>query len=217
MARPVAGFYGTAVVGPVNTVAPAITGTANVGQTLTCSTGTWTGTGVISYAYQWRRAGLAISGATSSTYTLLLADDTLLVDCVVTATDDDGSRAATASGVTVTYAAPSAAGLLADQTYTQGSGDQTVNAATDFTGATGGTWSVTGTGASIDGTGTVTITTADLRSLSAVTVTYTNSGGSANSSFDVTVQEAASGWTVGNGVWDDTLNWDDTGTWADAA
>jgi hypothetical protein len=94
------------VPGPTNAVAPAITGTAQVGQTLTCSTGTWTGTGSISYARQWLRNGANISGATSSTYTLQAADDLTTVSCRVTATDDLGARAASATGVAVTYAAP---------------------------------------------------------------------------------------------------------------
>lgn len=175
--------------GPVNTVAPAITGTAEVGETLTCSAGTWTGTGTITYAYQWRRNGSNIAAATANTYTLVSADDSTTVDCVVTATDDEGSTGATATGVSVTYAAPVAAGGLADQTYFEDTGDKTVDASTDFTGAVGGSWSVTGTEASIDSAGTVTIGTATARSLSTVTVTYTNSGGSDSSGFSVTVNE----------------------------
>jgi hypothetical protein len=38
---------------PVNTVAPAVTGTATFGQTLSCSTGTWEAAPLpISYAFQ---------------------------------------------------------------------------------------------------------------------------------------------------------------------
>jgi hypothetical protein len=37
---------GTWPVVPNNTVAPAVTGTAQVGSTLSCTTGTWTGAGV---------------------------------------------------------------------------------------------------------------------------------------------------------------------------
>lgn len=38
---------------PENTVAPVVSGTAQVGQTLSCTTGTWTGTTPIAYTYQW--------------------------------------------------------------------------------------------------------------------------------------------------------------------
>ncbi|HEY5160374.1 MAG TPA: hypothetical protein VII83_04800 [Gaiellaceae bacterium] len=41
-------------VAPVNTTAPAITGTAQVGKALTASSGSWTGSRPISYTYQWQ-------------------------------------------------------------------------------------------------------------------------------------------------------------------
>ena len=78
--------------GPVNTVAPSISGTAERGETLTSTTGTWTGTGTITYAYQWKRNGSNISGATTSTYVLVAADDNANITCLVTATDDAGSN-----------------------------------------------------------------------------------------------------------------------------
>lgn len=86
------------VVAPTNTVLPAITGTTTVGQTLTASTGTWTGlpTG---YAYQWLRAGSAISGATGSTYALAAADEGSLISVTVTSTNAGGSAEATSAGV----------------------------------------------------------------------------------------------------------------------
>lgn len=56
---------------PVNTVAPAVTGTPTVGSTLSLSNGTWTGSPT-SYAYQWQEdiasVWTNISGATSNTY-----------------------------------------------------------------------------------------------------------------------------------------------------
>lgn len=82
---------------PVNTVAPAITGTLEVGYTLTCSTGTWTG-GATSYTYQWQRVNDStadISGATSSTYVITSSDCGHILQCVVTAlkTNDDSASA----------------------------------------------------------------------------------------------------------------------------
>ena len=72
---------------PVNTVAPAITGTAQEGQTLTCLTGTWTGTPIITYSYQWKRNNSNIVSATNSTYTLVTADVGQSIKCTVTATN----------------------------------------------------------------------------------------------------------------------------------
>src|SRR6185312_9685008 len=65
---------------PVNTVAPAISGTARDGSTLSVTQGTWTGTPSVTYAYQWRRCDSAgancadIAGATAATYALTSSD-----------------------------------------------------------------------------------------------------------------------------------------------
>lgn len=93
-----------AAVLPVNTVAPAITGTAQEGQTLTCSTGTWTGTPIITYTYQWKRNGSNIGSATNSTYTLVTADVGQSIKCTVTATNGAGSVNADSNTVTPTAA-----------------------------------------------------------------------------------------------------------------
>lgn len=84
---------------PVNTVAPAITGTAQEGQTLTCSTGTWTGTPTITYAYQWKRNNVNIGSATNSTYLLVAADVGQSIKCTVTATNGVGSANADSNTV----------------------------------------------------------------------------------------------------------------------
>lgn len=86
---------------PVNTVAPVISGTAVVGQTLSSTTGTWTGTPTITYAYQWKRNGSNIASATSSTYTLVQADATFAITCAVTATNVAGSAEATSNSLTI--------------------------------------------------------------------------------------------------------------------
>lgn len=93
--------------GPTNTVAPVVSGTATVGQTTSSTTGTWSGEGTITYAYQWLKDGVAISGATSSTYTLTAGEEGGLVSCRVTATDDNGSTSATSNSVGPVAAAPS--------------------------------------------------------------------------------------------------------------
>ena len=84
---------------PVNSVAPAITGTARVGQTLTSSTGTWSNSPT-GYAYQWLRAGVAIAGATGATYPLVTADVGAIITVRVVASNAGGSSAAaTSAGV----------------------------------------------------------------------------------------------------------------------
>lgn len=79
---------------PVNTVAPVISGTATIGQTLTSTTGTWTSdTGVTGYLYQWYRGATLITGATNSTYILTISDVSYDITCKVAATDTDGTSA----------------------------------------------------------------------------------------------------------------------------
>jgi len=72
-----------------------------VGETVSCSTGTWIGQTPITYAYQWKRNGVNISGATSSTYTIVLADDGTSLTCEVTATNSVGSTSALSNTQTV--------------------------------------------------------------------------------------------------------------------
>lgn len=74
---------------PVNTVAPAVTGTAIVDSTLTTTNGTWIAG--FTFTYQWRRDEQPIAGATASTYTLVGADEEAEIDCVVTAVNFSGS------------------------------------------------------------------------------------------------------------------------------
>jgi hypothetical protein len=84
---------------PANTSPPAITGTVVVGQTLTVTSGSWTGDAPITYAYQWRRCNDAgascsdISGATGSTRVLTTGDAGYTLRVQVTATNGAGSSA----------------------------------------------------------------------------------------------------------------------------
>lgn len=82
-------------VAPVNTALPTISGTAQQGQALTTTAGTWSGSPT--YAYQWLRAGSPISGATSSSYTLTSADVGAMVMIRITATNSAGSASATSA------------------------------------------------------------------------------------------------------------------------
>jgi lysophospholipase L1-like esterase len=81
---------------PVNTVAPAISGTQQVGQTITSSTGTWNSTPT-SYTYQWKRDSVSIGGRTTNSYTLVAMDALCTITCEVTAINAYGSAVASAS------------------------------------------------------------------------------------------------------------------------
>lgn len=76
---------------PFNTILPVITGTAAEGQVLTATQGSWTGYPAPTYAYAWLRNGVAIGGATVSTYTLVAGDVGNQISVQVTATNTEGS------------------------------------------------------------------------------------------------------------------------------
>jgi len=103
----------TAPSPPVNTAPPAISGTPQDGQTLTASTGTWTGTQPITYAYQWLRCDstgtncAAIAAATGASYAVTSADVGSTLRVTVTATNSVGSATATSSPTTVVQSADS--------------------------------------------------------------------------------------------------------------
>jgi hypothetical protein len=89
-------------VAPVNLLPPTVSGTTAQGQTLSTTTGTWSDTsGTFTYAWQdCDSAGAncaAISGATSSSYTLAAGDVDSTVRSVVTAKNAGGSGSAPSS------------------------------------------------------------------------------------------------------------------------
>ncbi len=104
---------GAAPVAPTNTVAPVVSGTATVGQTLSCTTGTWTGDATIVFTYQWQRAGVNIGSATSSTYLLVDADYGSAIRCRVTGTNGAGNATAN-SNATAAVARTYAQEVLSD-------------------------------------------------------------------------------------------------------
>lgn len=82
---------------PANTVAPAITGTAEVGETLTVTNGTWNGTPAPTYARQWYADDEPIEGADGLTYVLTEDEEGAVITVVVTATNAAGSAQATSN------------------------------------------------------------------------------------------------------------------------
>lgn len=84
---------------PTFPVAPSISGTPTVGETLTGSSGV-VSNGSVS-GRQWLRDGEPISGATAATYTLTAEDAGLAVAFQVTAIGAGGKATATSPAVTV--------------------------------------------------------------------------------------------------------------------
>ena len=64
-------------VGPKDTELPTVSGTATAGQTLTASSGKWTGTEPILYEYEWLRCNTAGSECTTASAASLLATYTV--------------------------------------------------------------------------------------------------------------------------------------------
>lgn len=100
----VAVLVAKAISTPLNTVIPAITGTAQVGQVLTSTTGTWKGSG-ITYARTWTADGVTIAGATAATYTPVVGDIGKVIRVIVTATNASGSLFATSNPTAAVIAA----------------------------------------------------------------------------------------------------------------
>jgi hypothetical protein len=84
---------------PAEQSAPQLSGTARAGYLLSATTGTWTGTAPISYAFQWQRCDAGggcqnVTGAAEPNYTLSDADLGSRLRVLVTATNTAGSSTA---------------------------------------------------------------------------------------------------------------------------
>ena len=115
---PTAAVVAAPVPVPVKSVAPSITGTAQVGDTLTSSTGTWSGS-PSSYSYAWKdcSAGTCttISGAstTSGSYLVASGDVGDTIEVAVTARNAGGQSApATSAPTAVVTSSSGGAGAL---------------------------------------------------------------------------------------------------------
>jgi hypothetical protein len=130
---------GALAAAPANTANPVVSGTAKVGQTLTVSNGTWTGSPT-SYSYHWQRCTGStctnITGATAQTYLVRTADVGHTLRAVVKATNADGSSTAN-SNQTATVQAATTAGAPVNTVRPSITGDATVGSTLT---ANNGTW-----------------------------------------------------------------------------
>ena len=172
---------------PSGTTAPVITGQTVQGQTLTTSTGSWTGSPT-SYGYAWEDCNSSgsgcsnIGGATSSSYTLQSSDVGHMVEVTVSAGNVGGSGQATSSGVGPVQAAaqpvaPSNTGVptisgspQAGQTLTAGPGTWSGDTPMTYSYL----WSDGSTGQ------TDTLSSSDVGQNISVSVMAKNDGGSAS-------------------------------------
>jgi Cellulase (glycosyl hydrolase family 5) len=97
---------------PAATTPPAISGSPTQGQTLSATSGGWTGNS-LSYAYQWLRCDLsggacyAVSGEVAARHVASVADVGSTLRVRVTATNRNGTGSATSSATSVVAPAPS--------------------------------------------------------------------------------------------------------------
>jgi hypothetical protein len=201
---------------PTNTAAPTIAGTAQAGQKLTTSNGSWSGSPT-GYTYVWSRCDAnggscaSISGATASSYTAAAGDVGHTLRVTVTATNAGGSGQATSAPSAVVSdttaptptTAPSISGTLqVGSTLTASKGawsgsptsialawsrcDATGDSCAQISGATGDTY---------------TVTQADAGATLRISVVATNANGSTTYVSGPTgVVPGASGCPAGSGT-----------------
>lgn len=91
---------------PVNTVAGVLSGATPPGSTLTCTSGTWTGTATITFTYQFKADGANLGSPGGNTYVTQAGDLGKTITCVPIGTNITGSVNGTASnGIVVANAA----------------------------------------------------------------------------------------------------------------
>jgi|GEM_PF-504114 len=91
---------------PTNVAVPTITGTAQEGETLTASDGTWDSLDPgVSYSYQWKADAADIADATESTYVLTGSEVGAVITVQVVATNAFGDSTGAVSAATATVVA----------------------------------------------------------------------------------------------------------------
>lgn len=170
---------------PTFTVTPHITGTLTIGSTLTAAFTAIDTT--LSSLFQWYRSGIAIAGATNSTYVTVGADDVKAITVKVTARNGNGNTAHTSPAVTPTYAPSATSNTIPTQSFSQ-QASGVYSADFDITGyftGNGITYSISGhSAARVRPDGHFVALLQSVVNTVQVTITASNSFGSANQSFN---------------------------------
>ena len=135
-------------------------------------------------AIAWLLDGAVVAGAAGTSYAPVAADDGKRLSARVTATNAADEASAETAARVIVHAAPTVAAPLADLGLFVGDAPTVVEAAAAFAGNSL-VFAVEGGGAAVDAKGRITVPTAP--GSETVTVTATNSGGSARVSFGATV------------------------------
>ena len=181
------------LIPPALILVPVLAGTGKIGAEVAITPGTWAGVPAPDLALQWCRDGTDIPQAITAVYVPSAEDDRSDLTCRVTATSKAGIATAVTAALRVTHVAPQAVGAPVEEIFDQDSGAQEIPVAAFFTGEAL-EFGAAGAGARIDAaTGVVSLPTDAAISGETVTVTATNSGGSAETSFMVTVEVVQGG------------------------
>jgi hypothetical protein len=199
---------------PADKTSPTIMGTAQPGQALLAANGAWTGSPAPAFTYQWSRcdqSGLncvMISGATSPAYTVAAGDVGFTLEVTVTGTNGAGAVSGTSSVTLVGPAPALSPPMVAAATSAPSNTSPPLLSGSPVQGGqlatSNGTWSGTPAPAfsyqwlRCDSGGTTcsaisgamsssyTVATGDVGSTLAVTVTGSNSAGSASATSSAT-------------------------------
>ncbi|MFK8014017.1 MAG: chondroitinase-B domain-containing protein [Gammaproteobacteria bacterium] len=168
---------------PTNTVgAVTITGTAQVAETLTAAVTDANGTTTSTITYQWAADGVAIGGATATTYELTAAEIGAIITVTADYTDDDGfvESLTSAGTVAVVTNATNTVGTVTITGTAQVAETLTANVA-DTNGTTGSTITYQWAADSVDIGGatatTYVLTAAEIGAIITVTADYTDDDG----------------------------------------
>lgn len=182
------------MVGPVVVTLPGLAGAGAIGTELALDPGVWTGFPAPTLAFQWRRDGAPIPGASARAYAPGPGDDGCGIDCLVAAASPAGRAEAVTAAVVVRYAAPTRRAELAEEVFDEAEGVELVETAPAFAGEN---LSFSAEGFAIDArTGVLSLPVDAPVSGGIVTIAARNSGGAATAELRYTV-EGAPGRTLG--------------------